>query len=110
MHDIAGTPDRRRVARAVITDTELSVLTLPIPVRLLDISLSGVLFESSNAVDVGTRGTLRFNFAGSPFSADVQVQRLEPSGGLRAGRYLIGAAFVALSRDDQQVIQRFADQ
>ena len=110
MHDIAGTPDRRRVARAVITDTELSVLTLPIPVRLLDISLSGVLFESSNAVQIGTLGTLRCNFGGSPFSAEVQVQRIEPSRADRTGRHLIGAAFVALSRDDQRVIQRFADQ
>src|SRR5689334_6624106 len=109
MNELAS-PERRRLARAVITDTELSVLTLPIPVRLLDISLNGALFESSNAVDVGTRGTLRFNFGGSPFSADVKVQRLEPSPTDRAGRYLIGAAFVALSRDDQQVIQRFADQ
>jgi hypothetical protein len=105
-----ASPDRRRVARAVITGTELSVLTLPIPVRLLDISLSGVLFETANAVDVGTRGTLRFNFGGAPFSADVKVQRLESTQADRAGRYLIGAAFVALSRDDQQVIQRFADQ
>ena len=108
--DIARSPARRRVARTAITDTELSLLTLPTPVRLLDISLSGVLFESANPVDVGTRGTLRFNFAGSPFSADVQVQRLEPARSERTGRYLIGAAFVALSRDDQQVIQRFADQ
>jgi PilZ domain-containing protein len=108
--DLVGSPDRRRVARAAITDTQLSVLTLPTPVRLLDISLGGVLFESSNAVDVGTRGTLRFNFGGAPFSADVQVQRIEPAGTDRVGRYLIGAAFVALSRDDQQVIQRFADQ
>ena len=43
MHDIAGSSERRRVARAAVTDTELSVLTLPIPVRLLDISLGGVL-------------------------------------------------------------------
>ena len=106
----SASPDRRRVARAVVTGTKLSVLTLPIPVRLLDISLGGVLFETANAVDVGTRGTLRFNFGGAPFSADVKVQRLEPSPADRAGRYLIGAAFVALSRDDQQVIQRFADQ
>jgi hypothetical protein len=106
----SASPDRRRVARAVITDTELSVLTLPIPVRLLDISKSGALFETANAVEVGTRGTLRFNFGGSPFSADVKVQRLEPSPTDPAGRYRIGVAFVALSRDDQQVIQRFADQ
>jgi hypothetical protein len=36
--DIARSPERRRVARTAITDTELSLLTLPTPVRLLDIS------------------------------------------------------------------------
>jgi hypothetical protein len=67
MNDVASS-DRRRVPRAVIADTELSVLAFPIPVRLLDISLGGVLLESSHPVDLGTRGTLRFNFGGTPFS------------------------------------------
>ena len=48
--------DRRRVPRAVIADTELPVLALPIPVRLLDISLAVALLESSHAVELGTRG------------------------------------------------------
>jgi PilZ domain len=104
-------PDRRRVPRAVITDTELSVLAFPIPVRLLDISLGGVLLESTHPVDLGTRGTLRFDFGGVPFSADVQVERIAPSH-LQSGaqRYAIGATFVALSHQDQRVIERFAHQ
>lgn len=109
MHD-TPTSDRRRVPRAAIADTELSVLAFPIPVRLLDISLSGVLLESSNPVDLGTRGTLRFNFGGSPFSADVKVERLERARDAATDRYLVGASFVALRREDQRVIERFADQ
>jgi hypothetical protein len=103
--------DRRRVPRAVIADTELSVLAFPIPVRLLDISLAGVLLECTHAVDLGQRGTLRFNFGGVPFSADVRVERVDRTRGANgAERYLIGAAFVALSRNDQRVIERFAVQ
>lgn len=110
MHD-AVSSDRRRVPRALIADTELSVLAFPIPVRLLDISLSGVLLESSHPVELGTRGTLRFNFGGVPFSADVRVERLERGrGDAAASRYMVGASFVALSREDQRVIERFADQ
>ena len=109
MSDAAS--DRRRVPRAVIADTELSVLAFPIPVRLLDISLGGVLLESSHPVDLGTRGTLRFNFGGLPFSADVKVERIDASRSDQgADKYAIGAAFVALSRQDQRVIERFADQ
>lgn len=103
--------DRRRTPRAVMVDTELSVLAFPIRVRLLDISLSGVLLEASHPVDLGSKGTLRFNFGGVPFSADVRVERLTalaPAAG--ASRFSIGATFVALSRQDQRVIERFADQ
>jgi hypothetical protein len=109
MNDLAA--DRRRVPRAVIADTELSVLAFPIPVRLLDISLGGVLLESSHPVELGTRGTLRFNFGGVPFSADVRVERVDSSR-TDAGneKFSIGAAFVALNRNDQRVIERFADQ
>ena len=109
MSDLAS--DRRRVPRALIADTELSVLAFPMPVRLLDISLGGVLLESTHPVELGTRGTLRFNFGGVPFSADVQVERLDSTtSDSGADRFSIGASFVALSRQDQRVIERFADQ
>ena len=102
--------DRRRVARSTITDTSLSVLAFPVPVRLLDISLGGVLLEASHPVDLGTRGTLRFNFGGLPFSTQVQVERVDVRHDGAVDRFSIGAAFVALSREDQRVIERFADQ
>jgi len=95
----------------MISDTELSVLAFPIPVRLVDISLGGVLLESTHPVELGTRGTLRFNFGGVPFSADVSVERIERSQtSTGVEKFSIGAAFVALSRQDQRVIERFADQ
>ena len=95
----------------MITDTELSVLAFPIPVRLVDISLGGVLLESTHPVELGTRGTLRFNFGGVPFSADVSVERIDHSQtSTGVEKFSIGAAFVALSRQDQRVIERFADQ
>lgn len=95
----------------MIADTELSVLAFPIPVRLVDISLGGVMLESTHPVELGTRGTLRFSFGGVPFSADVRVERIDrASNGNDTEKYTIGAAFVALSRTDQRVIERFADQ
>ena len=69
-----------------------------------------MLLESSHPVELGTRGTLRFNFGGVPFSADVKVERLDGRATARAERFTIGASFVALSRQDQRVIERFADQ
>lgn len=109
MSDLA--PDRRRSPRTVIADTELTVLAFPVPVRLVDISLSGVLLESTHPVELGTRGTLRFNFGGAPFSAAVEVERLTSLSPPPApARFAIGATFVALTQQDQRVIERFADQ
>lgn len=108
MRDYA--PDRRRTPRVVIAETDLSVLAFPVPVRLLDISLSGVLLEVNQPVDLGASGTLRFSFGGVPFSADVKVERRSTlTSALGHGRFSIGATFVALSRQNQQVIERFAD-
>ena len=102
--------DRRRAHRASIADTELTVRAFPIPVRLLDISVGGVLLESSHPVELGSRGDLRFNFSGVPFSAEVRVERVDRAPATAAERYAIGASFIALSREDQRVIERFADQ
>jgi c-di-GMP-binding flagellar brake protein YcgR len=109
MHDLSPT-ERRRMPRAAIADTELSVLAFPIPVRLIDISLGGVLLDCAHAVELGTRGTLRFNFSGVPFSADVKVERVDRRRDAATPRFTVGASFVALSRQDQRVIERFAEQ
>jgi hypothetical protein len=85
------------------------VLSFPVPVRLIDISLAGVLLEASTAFESGTQGTVRFNFDGMPFTADVKVERVEGQKGPME-RFRIGASFVALNFDDQRVIERFSDQ
>ena len=109
--DVSELPsDRRRAHRASIADTELTVRAFPMQVRLVDISLGGVLLESSHPVEPGTRGDLRFSFSGVPFSAAIRVERVDRSRETALERYSIGASFVELSREDQQVIERFSDQ
>ena len=97
--------ERRRFPRH---DTAGQLATIPasVNVRVLDISVAGVLLHSSEAVAAGTTGNLRLHLDGSAFRADVQVQRVaaEPAGG--AG-YRLGATFVGLSPDLRQLIERF---
>ena len=107
---MSNAEDRRRLPRAAVVDTEFSVLASPVAVRLVDISLTGVLLESSHPVELGTRATLRLNFSGVPFSADVKVERVMPLRASGREAFSVGAAFVALSRQGQEVIERFVDQ
>jgi hypothetical protein len=97
--------ERRRHPRH---DTAGQLATVPasVNVRVLDISVAGVLLHSSEAVEAGTKGNLRLHLDGSAFRADVQVQRVAPDSSGSPG-YRLGATFVGLSPDLRQLIERF---
>ena len=97
--------ERRRFPRH---DTTGQLATVPanMNVRVLDISVAGVLLQSSEAIAAGTKGNLRLHLDGSAFRADVQVQRVDGAPGGTAG-YRLGATFVGLSPDLRQLIERF---
>lgn len=97
--------ERRRFPRH---DTTGQLATIParVNVRVIDISVAGVLLHSSEAVEPGTKANLRLHLDGSAFRADVQVQRAAaaPEGG---SGYRLGATFVGLNPDLRQLIERF---
>jgi len=99
--------ERRRSPRRVV-EGELATVPAVFNVRVLDVSVAGVLLQSSHPVEPGARGRLRLNLDGSPFRADVQVQRVV-AGDAAAG-YRLGATFVALSPDLRQQIEQFMTQ
>jgi hypothetical protein len=101
--------ERRRVSRMPIAFAEL-MITFPIDVRLVDISVSGVLLRSKHQVELGTKGTLRFNLGGQPFSANVEVSRVTAVHGPGPEHYSIGASFVSLDAEARHAIERFIEQ
>ena len=101
--------ERRRVTRMPIAFAEL-LITFPIEVRLVDISLSGVLLRSKHQVDLGTTGTLRFNLGGQPFAAHIEVSRVTAIEGPGPERYSIGASFSMLDAEARHAIERFIEQ
>ena len=101
--------ERRRVARVPIAFAELLV-TFPITVRLVDISESGVLLRSKHEVELGTKGTLRFNLGGEPFAASIEVARVTAIDGPGSERFSIGAAFLSLDVEARHAIERFREQ
>lgn len=83
---------------------ELAILPVSLSVQLLDISLAGVLVHSSQPSKPGSRGRLRLDLSGQPFSAEVEVCRVAPGAG---NGYRIGVRFVDLSEEHRHVIEDF---
>lgn len=97
--------ERRRFPRHETTG-QLATIPASVNVRVLDISVAGVLLHSSEAVAEGATGNLRLHLDDSAFRADVQVQRVAAAPSGTAG-YRLGATFVGLSPDLRQLIERF---
>ena len=96
-------PERRRFPRRP-AGGELAAVPVTLQVQIVEISAAGVLFDSPRPLDVGARGSLRLNLAGTPFEAEIQVQRVTRQPDASAA-YRIGATFVAVSPEHLRVIE-----
>jgi c-di-GMP-binding flagellar brake protein YcgR len=97
--------ERRRSPRFDVVGGELAVLPISLSVRLLDISLTGVMVQASQAAKEGARGRLRLDLAGQPFAAEVEVRRIAQGPGGQG--YKIGARFLDLTDDQRNIIEGF---
>jgi len=97
--------ERRRSPRFDVDGGEVAVLPGAMSVRLLDISLTGVLVQSGQSAKEGARGRLRLDLAGQPFAAEVEVRRIAQGAGGQG--YRIGARFVDLTDDQRHIIEGF---
>jgi len=103
--------EERRQAVRLAVDGPVAVLPSNVDVQVLDISVGGVLLQTNQRFEPGTRGCLRLNLWGSPFAADVEIRRVSPilDGGRETG-YGVGAVFVAIMPEHRHLIERFASQ
>jgi hypothetical protein len=102
--------ERRRSARVKIQEQNSQILS-NVDVQVLDISVAGVLLHVNRPVEPGARGCLRLNLWGTPFTADVEVRRVNQLvNGERSVGYGVGAVFVAIMPEHRQLIERFASQ
>src|SRR5262245_65087884 len=99
--------ERRPSPRYPVFGGEPAVLPLSLSVQLLDISQTGVLILASQYPKAGSRGRLRFNLGGQPFSAEVEVRRVVSGHG--GVGYKIGARFVDLTEENRQIIVGFTN-
>lgn len=99
--------ERRRSPRYPVVGGEPAILPLSLSVQLLDISQTGVMVQSAQHAKEGTRGRLRFNLGGQPFSAEVEIRRVASGPGGMG--YKIGARFVDLSEEHRLIIEGFTN-
>ena len=97
--------ERRQHPRRQV-EGEFAGVQATLSVRILDMSVSGVLLQSSRPVQVGERGSLRLSLGGRPFTADVEVQRVSTASPASGG-YRIALAFVAVTPEHSNLIERF---
>jgi hypothetical protein len=97
--------ERRRSPRYALQAELPAGIPLFLTVQVPEISQGGVLLQSSRPVNVGVRAPLRLTIAGQSFTTEVAVTRVSPSSA--AGGYQIGAAFVAIEPEHQELIERF---
>lgn len=96
--------ERRRSPRYQVAGGELVLLPSATSVQILDISRGGALLQAAHGVRRTSRGRLTTSLKGSPFSAEVEVRRVEmlPNGGCR-----IGAMFIGLEETQRRVLEEF---
>jgi hypothetical protein len=78
-------------------------------VRVLEVSVAGVLLHASTPLAVGAKAQLQLSVAGSPLTAEIHVKRVSPVGAGEAG-YHIGAEFLAITPEQRQLVERFISQ
>lgn len=106
MHAEESAIERRRAPRVTVADEVFAGISAANSVRVVDISLGGVLLASAKPAAVGARGRLSFTIGGNPLAAEVEIRRVVESPD--ASSFRIGARFVDITQAQRDAIERFA--
>lgn len=96
----------KRRLNAVRCQMELvGVLTREIPTRLVEVSRSGCLLESSHRIEEGTIAALRLEVDGQIYLEDIRATRCVAIAG-SGSSYLVGVEFLQTGKPDGASIRR----
>jgi len=98
---------RRNVRIACASDAEIR---FPVwtTVELVDISARGVLFSSTDPLDVGTRGELRIRLGDQSFAAQIEIRRRDVRPGAPGGHF-VGVSFVFVEERNRRHLESFLE-
>jgi hypothetical protein len=99
--------ERRRAPRVQpMPDSRLSI-SVPLPVRVLDISRSGVLLGSTTELAVGEQAELRATVGSHLLSVVIEVRHVSTDAKARNGlRFRAGAVFVMLRAEERLLLEQ----
>ena len=99
-------PERRRAVRFPVEGRAEAGIVSTNSVRIVDISVGGVLLASPRPAPVGTRGRLSLTIGANPLAAEVEIRRVVEAPD-RSG-FRIGAMFLAITPAQRDTIERLA--
>lgn len=83
----------------------VAVLGRQVPVRLVEISTSGCLLESSSRLEKGTTGSLRVTFEDELYQDDIRIMRCRECEG-SSNPYQLGAEFLWTTNPRERSLRR----
>jgi len=86
-------------------DDCVGVITREVRVRLVNISTSGCLIESSSRLEPGTAGDLRIRVGGDIYADDVRIARVQQVQGA-GSTWHVGAEFLWTTQPGTQSLRR----
>ncbi len=95
--------ERRQGPRVPVSDGVKSDRTVAISVRVLDLSLNGLLVVSSQPLEVGQYARISTRLGDHGIEADVIVRRVSAE----EGSYRVGARFVSLDEATRETMRQF---
>ena len=98
--------ERRRVPRVPVRGVE-SERNVSMGVRVVNISLGGVLVLVSRRLEQGQYAHLSTRFGKHPLEVDIEVRHVTPPPRDGGGDYQIGARFVALDDAARGALRQF---
>ena len=100
--------ERRQTARVTVRGVH-SERTVTLSVRLVDISLGGVMMLSSRPIELGQRAHMSTRLGKRALDADIEIRRVSVVHDCR-GDYRIAARFVALDEAARGAMRQFLAQ
>lgn len=98
--------EQRQGPRAMLEAGFVCRLEMRTPVRVVDISQSGVLVESDTPLPVGTPALLRTGLGAMPFASFVQVRRTAAAPAANA-MTMLGMAFTLMDERNRRTLDAF---